>query len=88
TGEPLPNCGAGGYHKDRLQNPPSGAGATPEAITAADAAIAALKAGEPIYVGPLKDNSGNVVIEGAMDNYDPVLDGMNYLLEGVVGSIT
>ena len=62
-----------------------GAGATPEAIAAADAAIADLKAGKPIYVGPLKDNAGKVVIEGTMDNYDPVLDGMNYLLEGVVG---
>ena len=87
-GEPLPNFVAGGYHNDMLQNTPYGAGATPEAIAAADAAIAALKNQEPIYVGPLKDNMGNVVIEGTMDNYDPVLDGMNYLLEGVVGSIT
>ena len=88
AGEPLPNFVAGGYHNGMLQNSPYGAGATPEAIAAADAAIVGLKAGEPIYVGPLKDNAGNVVIEGSMDNYDPVLDGMNYLLEGVVGSIT
>lgn len=87
-GEPLPNFVAGGYHNDMLQNSPYGAGATPEAIAAADAAIADLKASKPIYVGPLKDNAGNVVVEGEMDNYDPVLDGMNYLLEGVVGSIT
>ena len=87
-GEPLPNFVAGGFHNDMLQSTPYGAGATPEAITAADAAIADLKAGKPIYVGPLKDNAGNVVIEGEMDNYDPVLDGMNYLLEGVIGSIT
>jgi basic membrane protein A and related proteins len=39
-------------------------------------------------VGPLKDNAGNLVIEGSMDNYDPVLDGMGYLLEGVQGSLT
>lgn len=87
-GEPLPNFVAGGYHNDMLQNTAYGAGATPEAIAAADAAIADLKAQKPIYVGPLKDNQGNTVIEGEMDNYDPVLDGMNYLLEGVVGSIT
>ena len=55
-----------------LRNTPYGAGATPEAITAADAAIAALKAGEPIYEGTLKDNAGNVVIDKAYDNYDPV----------------
>src|SRR5215217_1989945 len=87
-GEPLPNFVAGGYHNDMLQTTPYGAGATPEAIAAADAAIADLVAQKPIYVGPLKDNQGNVVIEGTMDNYDPVLDGMGYLLEGVVGSIT
>ncbi|MFK5121410.1 hypothetical protein, partial [Klebsiella pneumoniae] len=73
---------------DMVQNTAYGAGASPEAIKAADAAIADLKAGKPIYVGPLKDNKGNVVIDKAYDNYDPYLDGMNYLLEGVVGSIT
>ena len=88
AGEPLPNFIAGGYHNDMLRNTAYGAGATPEAIAAADAAIAGLKAGAPIYVGPLRDNAGNTVIEGTMDNYDPVLDGMNYLLEGVEGSIT
>jgi len=87
-GEALPNFVSGGYHNDMVQNTPYGAGASPEAIKAADEAIAGLKAGKPIYVGPLKDNNGNVVIDGSMDNYDPVLDGMNYLLDGVVGSIT
>jgi basic membrane protein A and related proteins len=87
-GETLPNVVVGGYHNDMVQNSPYGAGATPEAIAAADAAMAALKEGKPIYVGPLNDNQGNLVIEGTMDNYDPVLDGMNYLLEGVIGSIT
>lgn len=87
-GEPLPHFLAGGYHNNMLQTTPYGAGATPEAITAADAAIADLVAKKPIYVGPLKDNAGNVVIEGTMDNYDPVLDGMNYLLEGVIGSVS
>ena len=78
----------GGYHNDMVRNTPYGAGATPEAVAAADAAIAGLKEGKPIYVGPLKDNAGNLVIEGPMDNYDPVLDGMNFLLDGVIGSIT
>jgi basic membrane protein A and related proteins len=87
-GEMLPNVVLGGYHNDMVQNTPYGAGATPEAIAAADAAIAALKEGKPIYVGPLNDNQGNLVIEGTMDNYDPVLDGMSFLLEGVIGSTT
>lgn len=87
-GEPLPNFIAGGYHNDMLRSSAFGAGATPEAIKAAEAAIEGLKAGKPIYVGPLKDNAGKVVIDKTMDNYDPVLDGMNYLLEGVQGSLT
>lgn len=87
-GEALPNFVAGGYHNDMVRNSPYGAGATPEAIAAADAAIEALKAEEPIYVGPLNDNEGNLVIEGTYDNYDPWLDDMGFLLEGVQGSIT
>jgi simple sugar transport system substrate-binding protein len=84
----LPNFIAGGYHNDMLRNSAFGAGATPEGIKAAEAAIEGLKAGKPIYVGPLKDNKGAVVIDKSMDYYDPSLDGMNYLLEGVIGSIT
>jgi simple sugar transport system substrate-binding protein len=87
-GETLPNVVVGGYHNDMVKNTAYGAGATPEAIAAADAAIAGLKEGKPIYVGPLKDNQGNLVLDKTFDNYDPVLDGMNYLLEGVIGSIT
>jgi basic membrane protein A and related proteins len=87
-GEALPNFFVGGYHNDMVQNTPFGAGASEAARAAATAAIADLKAGKPIYVGPLKDNKGNLVIDKTYDNYDPYLDGMNYLLEGVVGSIT
>ncbi|MCR5856671.1 BMP family ABC transporter substrate-binding protein [Mesorhizobium sp. J428] len=87
-GETPPNFTVGGYHNDMIRNTAFGAGATPEAIKAADAAIEGLKAQKPIYVGPLKDNTGKVVIEGTKDNYDPELDGMSYLLEGVVGSTT
>ena len=38
-GEPLPNFIVGGYDNDMLRNTPFGAGATPEAIKAAEAAI-------------------------------------------------
>ena len=72
-----------------VQNTPFGAGASDAGKTAALAAIADLKAKKPIYVGPLKDNkTGKIVIDKAYDNLDPYLDQMNYLLEGVVGSIT
>lgn len=88
SGQPLPNMVAGGYDSDMVQNSPFGAGATEAARNAATAAIADLKAKKPIYVGPLKDNKGKVVIDKTYDNYDPYLDQMDYLLDGVVGSIT
>jgi basic membrane protein A len=87
-GKPLPNMMSGGYEGDMVQNTPFGAGATPEAQKAATKAIADLKQKMPIYVGPLKDNKGNLVISKTYDNLDPYLDQMNYLLEGVQGSIT
>jgi basic membrane protein A and related proteins len=89
AGKPLPNMVAGGYEADMVQNSPFGAGASDAARKAATAAIADLRAKKPIYVGPLKDNkTGKVVIDKSYDNLDPYLDQMNYLLEGVVGSIT
>ncbi len=87
-GEAPPNLVAGGYHNDMLRNTAFGAGATPGARAAAEAAIAALQAGEPIYKGPLSDNRGNQVIAGTLDNYAPELESMDYLLEGVIGSTT
>ena len=85
-GKPLPNFTAGGYEVDYVQNTPFGAAATEPAKKAALAAIEGLKGGKPIYVGPLKDNKGKVVIDKTYDNLDPFLDKMDYLLEGVVGS--
>jgi simple sugar transport system substrate-binding protein len=88
-GQPLPNMLAGGYEGDMVRNTPFGAGASDEAKKAALAAIEDLKAKKPIYVGPLKDNkTGKIVIDKAYDNLDPYLDQMDYLLEGVIGSIT
>jgi basic membrane protein A len=88
AGKKLPNMLSGGYEADMVQNSPFGAGATEEAKKAATAAMADLKAKKPIYVGPLKDNKGKVVIDKTYGNLDPFLDKMDYLLEGVVGSIT
>ena len=88
SGTPLPNFLVGGYNNDMLRNTAYGAGATPDAIKAADAAIAALKGGFMIYKSGLKDNTGKVVTDKDYDNYDPYLDGMNWLLDGVQGSLT
>jgi basic membrane protein A len=88
SGKPLPNMVSGGYEADMVQNTPFGAGADDAARKAATQAIADLKAKKPIYVGPLKDNKGKVVIDKTYDNLDPYLDKMDYLLEGVQGSTT
>ena len=86
-GETLPNVTFGGYDKDMVQNTPYGAGATPEAIKAADAAMADLKAGKPIFRTAIKDNKGTVVLANApAGNYDAPLNAMDYLVEGVIGS--
>ena len=89
AGKTPSNFTAGGYEVDFVQNTPFGAAATEPAKKAALAAIEGLKKKEPIYVGPLKDNkTGKIVIDKTYDNLDPYLDKMDYLLEGVVGSIT
>ncbi|HTP96038.1 MAG TPA: BMP family ABC transporter substrate-binding protein [Burkholderiales bacterium] len=85
-GQKLPNMLTGGFDKDFVQNTPFGAGATEPARKAAAEATADVKAGKPVFVGPVRDNRGNVVIAKTLPNYDPVLDSMNYLIEGVIGS--
>lgn len=89
-GGTLPNMLVGGYDLDFVQNTPYGAGATPEAIKAADAAKADRIAKKPVFVGPLKDNKGNEVIPAGVSHppYDPWIDQINFLVEGVVGSTT
>jgi simple sugar transport system substrate-binding protein len=66
---------------------PFGAGASEKARVAATAAIAELKAGKPIFVGPVKSNTGKLVIDKTYGNYDPYLDRMDFLIEGVIGSV-
>src|SRR6201996_5857582 len=88
AGKTLPNMVSGGYEADMVQNSPFGAGASDAARKAATDAIAGLENKKPIYVGPLKDNKGKVVIGKTYDNLDPFLDKMDYLLDGVVGSTT
>jgi simple sugar transport system substrate-binding protein len=89
-GGSLPNFVTGGYDKDYVRSSPFGAGATPAAINAAETAIQAMKNGDAIFVGPLKDNTGKEVVP-AGTSYGPYADELqktNYLIEGVIGSIT
>jgi len=86
-GEKLPNTFFGGYDKDMVTSTPFGAGASEAARHAATAAMADLKAQKPIFAGPIKSNTGKLVIDKTYGNYDPFLDRMNYLVEGVIGSV-
>jgi simple sugar transport system substrate-binding protein len=87
AGKKLPNQFFGGYDKDMVLSTPFGAGASDQARNAATAAIADLKAGKPIWTGPVKSNTGKVVLEKGYGNYDPILEKMDYLVEGVSGTL-
>ena len=89
-GGSLPNFVTGGYDKDYVRSSPFGAGTTPQAIEAAKTAMQAMKDGDAIFVGPIKDNTGKLVVP-AGTTYGPYADELqqtNYLIEGVIGSIT
>jgi basic membrane protein A and related proteins len=89
-GGTLPNFVTGGYDKDYVRSSPFGAGATPEAINAAKTAMVAMRNGDAIFVGPISDNTGKQVVP-AGTTYGPYADELqqtNYLIEGIIGSIT
>jgi len=86
-GEKLPNQFFGGYDKDMVLSTPFGAGASEKARNAALAAIADLKAGKPIWTGAVKGNGGKGGVDKAYGNYDPFLERMDFLIEGVAGSL-
>jgi len=88
TGGELPNFVRGGYDKDYVQNTDYGAAASDIVRAACEQAKAELRAGKPIYVGPLKDNTGKEVIAAGTthDAYDVWLETTGYLVEGVIGS--
>ncbi|WP_299821148.1 BMP family ABC transporter substrate-binding protein [uncultured Roseibium sp.] len=89
-GEALPNFTGGGFDVDFVRSTPYGAGATEAAIAAADAAREEVKAGQPIFVGPINKQDGTPLLAAgeSLDNYEPALDQTDYLIEGVSGSIT
>ena len=87
AGKKLPNTFFGGYDKDMVLSTPFGAGASEQARNAATAAIAELKAGQPIFVGPIKSNTGKLVVDKTYGLYDPFLDKIDFLVEGVSGTL-
>ena len=88
-GGTLPNFVTGGYDKGYVLSSPFGAGATPAAISAATTAMQAMKGNDPIFVGPIKDNDGKIVVPAGTiyGPYAAELQQTSYLIDGVVGSI-
>ena len=88
-GKPVPHSLRGGLKDGMVKNSPYGAPVSDDAKKKADEAKDAFLADKlVIFKGPLKDNKGNVVIpEGtSLVQTAPVLEGMNYLVEGVIGN--
>ncbi len=90
TGKPHPNFVRGGLKEGFVKASAYGPAVSAPARKAADAVKARMVAGAfDIFGGELKDNTGKVVIPKGtvIKQTDPVLEGMNYLVEGVVGKL-
>lgn len=90
TGKPHPNFIRGGLKEGFVKTSAYGPMVSDAAKKNADDIKAKMVAGSfDIFKGPLKDNKGNVVIAAGKSykQTDIELEKMNYLAEGVVGSI-
>ncbi len=89
AGKPLGNFVRGGLKDGFVKTSAYGPAVSEKARKQADGIKAVmLKSGMPIFKGPLKDNKGNVVITAGkvLEQTDPTLEAMNYLIEGVIGA--
>jgi len=85
----IPHMFRGGIKDGFVKISPYGAAVSDQGKAAAEAAKAQFLAGNMvIYKGPISDNKGKVVIPAgtSMDQKDPGLEKMDYLVTGVVGS--
>jgi basic membrane protein A and related proteins len=90
SGAPMPNFLRGGLKDGYVKMSAYGPAVSDAAKKKADEVKAAmLKGGYVIFKGALKDNKGNTVIAAgaSLDQFNPDLEKMNYLVEGVIGSI-
>jgi simple sugar transport system substrate-binding protein len=90
TGKPHPNFLRGGLKEGFVKMSGYGPSVTPAARAAGDAARVSLTTGNfAIFKGPLKDNKGATVIPAgtSLEMTNIELEKMNYLVEGVLGSI-
>ena len=90
SGKPHPNFVRGGLKDGFVKMSPYGPAVSDAAKKQADGIKAQMVAGSfDIFKGPLKDNKGAVVIPAgkSMKQTDIELEKMNYLVEGVNGSV-
>jgi basic membrane protein A and related proteins len=90
SGKPHPNFVRGGLREGFVKTSPYGSMVSEGARKNADAVKAKMMAGSfDIYAGLLKDNTGKVQIPAGktFKLTDIDLEGMNYLVEGVLGKI-
>jgi len=85
----IPHMFRGGIKDGFVKISPYGSAVSDQGKAAAEAAKAQFLAGTMvIYKGPISDNKGKVVIPAgtSLDQKDPGLEKMDYLVTGVVGS--
>lgn len=90
-GEPLPNFVRGGLADNFVKMSAYGPALPAPARKNVDAVKAEmLKGGYAVFKGPLKDNKGGTVVASGKAYVEtaPELESMNYLVEGVAGSIS
>lgn len=90
SGKPHPNFVRGGLKEGFVKSSPYGAMVSEGAKKNAETVRAKMVAGTfDIFAGELKDNTGKVVIAKGttLKQTDLVLEGMNYLVEGVIGKV-
>ncbi|MBS0353143.1 MAG: BMP family ABC transporter substrate-binding protein [Proteobacteria bacterium] len=89
-GKPMINFLRGGL-KDGFVKPSSfGPAVSADAKKKSEAVKAAMLKGDfPIFKGPLLDNTGKTVIPAGkvLGQQDPLLESMNYLVDGVIGQV-
>lgn len=89
-GKPMINFLRGGLKEGFVKSSPFGPAVSVEARKKSDTVKAAMLKGDfLIFKGPLVDNTGKTVIAAgkAQGQQDPQLEGMNYLVDGVIGQI-
>lgn len=90
AGKPVVNFLRGGLKEGFVKMSPYGKAVPDKAKQVADTVKASMLKGDfDIFKGPLKDNTGKVVVAAgvSLDQQNPVLEQMNYLVAGVVGKI-